>query len=55
MVEIKIKVDSLGRVVILIGIRKRLGIELNSEINMSLDDDCIIITSIKNKCAICKN
>ena len=53
MSKIKIKVDSLGRIVIPIKIRKKLGIELNSEIYMMLDDDRATITSTRDKCVIC--
>ena len=55
MSEIKTKIDSLGRVVIPVKIRKKLGIELNSEIHMTLDENKVHISAVKKKCIICNN
>ena len=53
MNEIKIRIDSLGRVVIPIKIRKKLGIELNSDLSMTFNEYGVIIFSCALKCAIC--
>ena len=47
------RIDKLGRVVLPIGYRERLGLIENSKVNISLDDDIISITPVKEKCVIC--
>ena len=47
------RVDKLGRVVIPIGYRERLGLTENSKVNISLDDEIISITPVKEKCVMC--
>ena len=51
----KTKIDSLGRVVIPIHFRKRLGIAVNSEINVDCFDGRIIITPQQVLCPICQS
>ena len=51
----EIKVDNLGRVVIPIRIRKKLGIECGSNLLISSDEDTIHITVKDSHCALCGN
>ena len=46
-------VDSLGRVVIPIKFRKKLGVESNSKVLVSLEDDMILISPANKHCALC--
>ena len=41
-------IDSLGRLVIPISLREKIGVKNNDEVNIELQDDRIIITSAKN-------
>lgn len=47
------EVDSLGRVVIPIKFRKKLGIDNNSVVLISYEDDVIIISPKNKCCALC--
>ena len=47
------EVDKLGRVVIPIEYRRRLKIENNSTVRVSLVGDTVIITSSRRYCALC--
>ena len=53
MSGIERKIDNLGRVVIPVGFRKRLGIDRDSRLIMSLENDMIIIRSNVFRCALC--
>ena len=46
-------IDSLGRVVIPIKFRKKLGIESNSKVFVSMEDDMILISPANKYCALC--
>ena len=45
--------DNLGRVVIPIKYRRKLGIENNSTVLVSLEDDTILIHPKNRHCALC--
>ena len=47
-------VDNLGRVVIPMSFRKKLGIERNSRVVISLDDDTVSIKASGSVCSMCK-
>ncbi len=47
------KVDSLGRVVIPIEIRRALSIEIRDPIEISLEGDKIVLRPLTVNCAIC--
>ena len=49
------KIDHLGRVVIPMEFRKKLGIEFDSTVTISLSNDEIIIKSQNMLCALCGN
>ena len=49
------EVDKLGRVVIPIEIRRKLGIEFNSKVSVFLDGEIILISAVKSQCALCGN
>ena len=53
MKGIEREIDRLGRVVIPIEFRKKLGIEFNSKVLISLSNGEIIITAQKSHCALC--
>ena len=53
MMGIEREIDRLGRVVIPIEFRKKLGIEFNSKVLISLSNGEITITAQKNHCALC--
>ena len=55
MKAIDTKIDNLGRILIPKKYRIALGLEADSKINLSLNDDSIIITPSENKCLICGN
>jgi len=46
-------VDALGRVVIPIGFRKRLGIKCDSKVLMKLENGAVTIKSAYMLCALC--
>ncbi|MBQ8719949.1 MAG: AbrB/MazE/SpoVT family DNA-binding domain-containing protein [Clostridia bacterium] len=47
------EVDKLGRVVIPIPYREKLGIEARTKVNVSLQGDNIIISPTNRHCALC--
>lgn len=47
------EIDALGRIVIPVKFRKRLGIELNSKVFISLENEVIVISGIDKYCALC--
>ena len=47
------EIDKLGRVVIPIEYRRKLKIESNSTVRVSLVGDTVIITSSRRHCALC--
>ena len=47
------EVDNLGRVVIPMDFRKRLGIVSNSKVMVSLEGDIIVISPSEKYCALC--
>ena len=49
------RVDKLGRVVIPIKYRRRLGLKEHSLVLVSLDEDSVSITSAERLCALCGN
>ncbi|MBQ8321170.1 MAG: AbrB/MazE/SpoVT family DNA-binding domain-containing protein [Clostridia bacterium] len=48
------EVDKLGRVVLPINFRKRLGIERNSRVLISMDEETVLIKAYESLCAMCK-
>jgi transcriptional pleiotropic regulator of transition state genes len=53
MSGIERRVDKLGRVVLPIRYRERLGLKENSKVNIHLSDDSIFITPAEEKCIMC--
>ena len=53
MSGIERKVDKLGRIVLPIGYRDRLGLSENSKVSVSISGNELIITPLEKKCAIC--
>ena len=53
MNEIEKEIDMLGRVVIPIKFRKKLGINNNSKVLISMDSDTILIAPANKSCALC--
>ena len=51
--SIEIEIDKLGRILIPIKIRKKLGITLKSRMMLSLESNHIILSPICHKCALC--
>ena len=49
------RIDRLGRIVIPIDYRRKLGLKAGSEINISYDNEKVIITSAEDCCRLCKN
>ena len=49
------KIDKLGRVVLPISYRKRLGLSENSSVTISLSDDMIYISASTLSCMMCGN
>ena len=47
------EIDDVGRVVIPMEYRKKLGIEFNSKVLISFEDGTIIIRAKKETCALC--
>ena len=47
------EIDNLGRVVIPITFRKKLGIKNKDKVLVSLENDAVIITATENRCALC--
>ena len=48
------EVDNLGRVVLPIEFRKKLGIERNSKVSITMDDDTVLIKASEKRCPMCK-
>ena len=53
MMEIEKEIDRLGRVVIPMEFRKKLGIEANSKLLISLSDGEITIRAQNRQCRVC--
>lgn len=53
MTNIEKHVDDLGRIVLPIGIRNKLGLSGESVVSIELCDESIIITPIKKICKLC--
>ena len=47
------RIDKLGRVVIPIEYRKRLGAQEGTSVFVRMENDCVVITSAFVKCALC--
>lgn len=47
------EIDSLGRLVLPIEYRRKLGITFNSKVLVSLKDDTILISSTQLRCLLC--
>lgn len=50
---IEIEVDRLGRILIPIKYRKKLGIALKSKMILSLEDGGILLSPIRSGCVLC--
>ena len=55
MSGIERKIDKLGRIVLPIGYRKRLGLSENSKVAVSIQDNTICISPSERKCLICNS
>jgi len=53
MTGIEIKIDKLGRLVIPIKYRRKLGIAAKDKLLISLSDSSLVITPIERNCALC--
>ena len=53
MGEVERKIDKLGRVVIPIEFRRKIGAQKDASVLVSMDNDSVIITSASKKCALC--
>ena len=53
MSGIERKIDKLGRVVLPIGYREHLGLTENSKVNISMENEAILITPVGEKCVMC--
>ena len=53
MSGIERKVDKLGRVVLPVGYREHLGLAENSKVNISMENEAILITPVGEKCVMC--
>lgn len=47
------KVDELGRIVLPIEIRRSLDIEEKDALEIYVENDCIILRKLQNKCVFC--
>ena len=47
------EVDALGRVVIPKDFRRLMGIEPNSKVFISLENDTLVVSTRKTRCALC--
>ena len=54
MSGIEKSVDNLGRVVLPMKFRKKLGLTTDSKVLLSLTEDSISITPIEQRCALCE-
>ena len=48
------EIDNLGRVVLPMSYRKKLGLDKNPRVNLCISKDSICITAVSNICVICK-
>lgn len=55
MCGIERRIDKLGRVVLPISYRNKLGLCENTKVTLSLVDDKIIITPANDRCLMCGN
>ena len=53
-VGIEREVDNLGRIVLPIEIRKKMGIERNSKVLITTNDDTVFIKPSNKVCSMCK-
>ena len=53
MSGIERRVDKLGRVVLPIGYREHLGLTENSRVNISMENEAILISPVGEKCVMC--
>ncbi len=53
MSGIEKEIDALGRVVIPAKFRKRMGIESDATVLVSMEDDAVLISPISKRCALC--
>ena len=53
MNEIEKEIDNLGRVVIPIGFRNKLGIKSKDKVLVSLKEQAIVITAAEGRCLLC--
>ena len=53
MSTINVEIDKLGRIVIPVKFRKKLGLQKEDKISISLEEDSLIIRSLKRSCALC--
>ncbi len=51
---VEIKIDNLGRLVIPIKYRRKLGISAKDKLLISLRDSALVISPIMKLCALCK-
>lgn len=47
------KVDDLGRIVIPVGFRRSLGIDLGDEVEISIDGERVVILKPSERCVFC--
>ena len=50
---VNVKIDKLGRIVIPIKFRKKLGIDNNSVVALKLEGEQILVSAVKSSCIIC--
>ena len=53
MSSIERKIDKLGRIVLPIGYRNKLGLKENSSVIISLEEGNLILTPKEGKCLLC--
>ena len=53
MQGIEKQIDELGRVVLPIKFRKKLGLQSKATVLVSLEDDTIMLTPFEKSCALC--
>jgi len=51
---VEIKIDNLGRLVIPIKYRKKLGIDTKDKLLISLKDSSLVISPVTKRCALCQ-
>ena len=55
MSGIERRIDKLGRIVLPIGYRNKLGLADNAKVNILLMDNTILITPARKRCLMCGN